>query len=129
MVDLEQIADSAPAEEDKQLIVQDELDSLIAEHGEVAVLRAILASELGPKLETHLKTPWQAIRWILARIIDSKHPRFEAEAMAIAARMDYLGMTCADLGRKYGLTRAMANLRVVEFRNQLGIPHERKDKQ
>lgn len=130
MTEIENIADHLPdADEEKQKDLANEMDELISVHGEVAVFRALMGSSLGTKIESaSVTTPWISIRWILSRIIDARNPRLEAECMAIGARMDYLGMTGADLARKYGVTRALVNLRVVQFREQIGIPHDRKGK-
>jgi len=117
----ENVAAPKSSKEDEAIAAVEEL---IAELGIKCVVSAVLSSSVGSVLPNRNHAgSMMMINWILARIIDSRDPRLEADIMAIGSGLLLRqGKSMTYVAEKYGVTRADISKRVIEFCDEMGLP-------
>jgi len=111
-----------PSKEDEAICV---IDELVETLGTKCVLDAFRLSKASDGIAgiTGRNDLLHAINWILARIIDAKDPRKEADVMALASGLLLReGKTITDVAAKYGDTKQNISKMAVDFCERVGLP-------
>jgi hypothetical protein len=110
---------------DREAEAVESIEELIAEYGLPGLLRAVLKSALGDKLNQagSAQDSLRIIQVILRQITYAPNPQLEAEIMALGCGLilfDHNGIRAT--ARRWGLTPAAVSKRVIEFAEANHLP-------